>query len=72
MYGGHITDSWDRRTNETYLDFYYEDGIFKHKEIAPGFKAPDVNKLNYSGVLEYVEKKTSTGDTANVSDAPQC
>lgn len=57
MYGGHITDSWDRRTNETYLDFYYEEGIFKHKEIAPGYKAPDVGKFKYDGVLDYVERK---------------
>ena len=57
MYGGHITDSWDRRTNETYLDFYYEEGIFKHKEIAPCYKAPDVGKFKYDGVLDYVERK---------------
>jgi dynein heavy chain len=57
MYGGHITDSWDRRTNETYLDFYYEETIFKHKEIAPGYKAPDAGKLKYAEMLEYVEKK---------------
>jgi dynein heavy chain len=56
MYGGHITDSWDRRTNETYLDFYYEETIFKGKEIAPGYKCPDP-KLKYAQVLEYVEKK---------------
>ena len=28
MYGGHITDPWDRLTNSTYLDVYVEPRIY--------------------------------------------
>ena len=38
MYGGHITDAWDRRCNNTYLDVYMQPNILHGCELAPGFK----------------------------------
>ena len=56
MYGGHVlTHGTDAQMKHIWT--FTTRMAFKHKEIAPGFKAPDVNKLNYGGVLEYVEKK---------------
>ena len=36
MYGGHITDYWDRRCNTTYLDVLLQEQIFKGCMLAPG------------------------------------
>merc|ERR1711939_1138895 len=35
MYGGHITDFWDRRVNNTYLSVIMVEDILKGKELAP-------------------------------------
>jgi len=36
MYGGHITDAWDRRTNKTYLDVLIKKDILNtHFNLAP-------------------------------------
>ena len=35
MYGGHITDPWDRRTNSTYLDVLLQPHIFDCAEMIP-------------------------------------
>ncbi len=53
MYGGHITDAWDRRCNNTYLDVYMQPGIFHGCELAPGFKVPDTSAMSYDDVLAY-------------------
>lgn len=55
MYGGHITDAWDRRTCNTYLQLYQDPKLFEGMELAPGFKSPNPDKLNYNGYIEYVE-----------------
>jgi dynein heavy chain len=47
MYGGHITDYWDRRCNTTYLNVLLQEQIFKGFMLAPGFRAPDPTKYNY-------------------------
>jgi dynein heavy chain len=57
MYGGHITDSWDRRTCNSYLSVLFNDKIFKEMEFGPGFKSPDAVAFNYSDYIEYVETK---------------
>ncbi len=41
MYGGHITDPWDRVQSSSYLGLYITDALFNGFELAPGFKAPD-------------------------------
>ena len=35
MYGGHITDPWDRRTNNVYLKVLLQPGIFENEEMVP-------------------------------------
>eukprot|EP00947_MAST-08B_sp_MAST-8B-sp1_P001611 g1611.t1 len=57
MYGGHITDPWDRRCNETYLDVYVEPGIYSGMEIAEGFMCPDTASLDYEGLSTYIDEK---------------
>ncbi|KAJ8599349.1 hypothetical protein CTAYLR_005359 [Chrysophaeum taylorii] len=41
MYGGHITDFWDRRTNNTYLEVSFTESLQKCEELGPGFTSPD-------------------------------
>lgn len=57
MYGGHITDAWDRRTCNSYLTVLINDKLFSGLELGPGFKSPDPTALDYNGYLEYVEQK---------------
>lgn len=45
MYGGHITDDWDRRTNNTYLKVLIKPKLLEAMNLAPGFKSPDPNKF---------------------------
>lgn len=59
MYGGHITDDWDRRTNAAYLKV-----LFKPELLLPNFsllyhlfKSPDPAKLDYEGYRKYIEEK---------------
>jgi len=42
MYGGHITDDWDRITNNTYLSFLIRPEILDNMQLthAPGFRPP--------------------------------
>ena len=54
MYGGHITDPWDRRCNETYLDVFVETGIYNGMEIAPGYKCPDPS-MSYDEMARWVD-----------------
>ncbi len=54
MYGGHITDSWDRRTNNTYLQVYLIEGCMEEFELAPGFKAPKVQEMDYEDIQQYI------------------
>ena len=57
MYGGHITDAWDRRTCNSYLSVLVNDKLFEGLELGPGFKSPDATALDYNGYLDYVEQK---------------
>lgn len=43
MYGGHITDPWDRRTNSTYLQVLLQPHIFDCAEMIPCY-IPGANK----------------------------
>jgi len=45
MYGGHITDNWDRRTCNAYLKVYIRPKLMEAMNLGPGFKSPDPNKF---------------------------
>ncbi|KAJ8415860.1 hypothetical protein AAFF_G00404170 [Aldrovandia affinis] len=54
MYGGHITDDWDRRLCRTYLQEYMHPNMFEGELfLCPGFLAPP--NLDYSGYHSYVD-----------------
>jgi dynein heavy chain, axonemal len=56
MYGGHITDWWDRRTNNTYLEVYLQPEILSGTELGPGLKVPDMSTVGYDDVELFFEK----------------
>jgi dynein heavy chain, axonemal len=56
MYGGHITDYWDRRCNTTYLDCLLQPKIFGDFELGADFKAPSPN-LDYEGMKNHILTK---------------
>lgn len=54
-YGGHITDFWDRRVNNTYLAvLIIPDLMSGAMNLAPGFKSPDSSKIDYAGYIKYM------------------
>lgn len=59
MYGGHITDNWDRRTNNTYLMFLIRPEIMTEMNmtLAHGFRAPKADRFDRSQYLQYVDEK---------------
>ena len=59
MYGGHITDDWDRRTNRTYLEVLIRPEIMTQMQLTlqPGFKSPDPAKFERSQYVAYIEEK---------------
>lgn len=57
MYGGHITDDWDRRTNRTYLQVIIKAELMQHNfNLAPHFKSPDPAKFDYERYCKYIEE----------------
>jgi dynein heavy chain len=59
MYGGHITDDWDRRTNNTYLEVIVKPEIMQQMQLTlhPGFKSPDPAKFERAQYCNYIEEK---------------
>lgn len=59
MYGGHITDDWDRRTNRTYLEVLIRPEIMTQMQLTlqPGFKSPDPAKFQRKQYVDYIEEK---------------
>ena len=59
MYGGHITDDWDRRTNNTYLKVLITPELLNKCNIIPSSKkivrVPDPQKSNYNDYWEKIE-----------------
>lgn len=56
MYGGHITDDWDRRLCRTYLEeLLQQDLIDGDFELCDGFPAPP--NLDYDGYHEYIDNE---------------
>ncbi|XP_060774018.1 dynein axonemal heavy chain 11 [Neoarius graeffei] len=55
MYGGHITDDWDRRLCRTYLEEYMQPTQFDRKLVlAPGFVVP--SNLDYEGYHSFINE----------------
>jgi len=57
MYGGHITDHWDRRVNNTYLSTLVLPELLNNLTLAPGFKSPDASKMEYSSYQKFIEER---------------
>lgn len=56
MYGGHITDEWDRRTNRTYLEVLIKAELLQvNFPLGPAFKSPDPAKFDYEKYKNYIE-----------------
>ena len=56
MYGGHITDFWDRRTNNTYLEVVFNEGLLDCKELAPRFASPRPQEMSYDAYATYIDR----------------
>jgi dynein heavy chain len=55
MYGGHITDDWDRRLCRTYLEEYMNPSMMDGElYLAPGFPIPPNN--DYRGYHTYIDE----------------
>lgn len=57
MYGGHITDYWDRRTNAAYLVKLIKPELLMSCTLAPNFKALDPTKSKYESYTQHIEHK---------------
>lgn len=54
MYGGHISDDWDRRLCSSYLDVYIREEMLEAGfEYAPGFQAPPTS--DYKDYHRYID-----------------
>ena len=55
MYGGHITDDWDRRLCRTYLEEYMNPDMLEGElYLAPGFPIPP--NTDYKGYHAYIDE----------------
>lgn len=55
MYGGHITDDWDRRLCKTYLGEYVRPEVLEgDANLAPGFPSPPSS--DFHGYLQYIQE----------------
>lgn len=59
MYGGHITDNWDRRTCATYLQFIIRPEILRNMQLTlgPGFRSPDPEKYDREDYARFLEER---------------
>ncbi|NWR90162.1 DYH9 protein, partial [Furnarius figulus] len=54
MYGGHITDDWDRRLCKTYLEEFIKPEMLEEELLlAPGFPLP--GNMDYDGYHQYID-----------------
>lgn len=60
MYGGHITDYFDRRTNNTYLSVIFNESLVQKMELAPKLQAPDPQSFDYIAYEKFIEKNLPT------------
>lgn len=59
MYGGHITDDWDRRTNNTYLRVIITPELLNGSNIVPFskkvFRVPESKKAKYQDYWNFID-----------------
>ena len=66
LYGGHITDMWDRRLLQTFFSKYVQPSMFVDIELTRGFKLPSFHTLDLrerdekTALLEYVKENFTT------------
>ncbi|NXF83974.1 DYH9 protein, partial [Sclerurus mexicanus] len=54
MYGGHITDDWDRKLCKTYLEEFIKPEMLEEELLlAPGFPLP--GNMDYNGYHQYID-----------------
>ncbi|CDJ53066.1 hypothetical protein EBH_0006090 [Eimeria brunetti] len=58
MYGGHITDGFDRRLNNTYLANLILPEVLQSYQLGPSFRTPDPAKTEFAAYQKFVEEKT--------------
>lgn len=57
MYGGHITDQWDRNINNTYLEKLIKKDLLSNGYLVQPFRSPDPEKHDYAKYKEVIEEK---------------
>ena len=60
MYGGHITDYFDRRTNNTYLSVIFNENLPQKMDLAPKLQAPDPQSFDYIAYEKFIAKNLPT------------
>ena len=60
MYGGHITDFFDRRTNNTYLQEIFSERLLSKGELAPRLVSPNAASWEYDTYAQYIAKSLPT------------
>ena len=60
MYGGHITDYFDRRTNNTYLSVIFVEKLAQRMDLAPKLQAPDPQSFDYIAYEQFIKKNLPT------------
>lgn len=59
MYGGHITDDWDRRLCRTYLEEFIKPEMMEGElHLAPGFPLP--GNMDYNGYHQVSQSANSS------------
>ena len=57
MYGGHITDGWDRKTNAAYLKTLIKPELLSGSNLAPNFRSPEPARYDYEAYRKYIDEK---------------
>ena len=57
MYGGHITDGWDRKTNAAYLKTLIKPELLTGSNLAPNFRSPEPARFDYEAYKKYIDEK---------------
>jgi dynein heavy chain len=58
MYGGHITDFWDRQVDNNYLSLIFDEGVLVQGGLlGPGFPCPNPAGLSYDAYNKLVKEE---------------